>query len=154
MDTNRIGIFGHSFGGAAAGESCLNDSRFKAFVNLDGSPFGDTVDSIIQQPFMVLTTGSDGTLKFKVQDGYAQNQTNFLVVGINGSQHMNFTDFNTIIPYAGKALGALGSINSAHQTDITNAYLLAFFNHNLKWTDEPLLGETTSAYDDVTVEQR
>lgn len=38
LDLNRIGIFGHSFGGTTAGEVCVLDSRCKAVVNLDGPP--------------------------------------------------------------------------------------------------------------------
>ena len=50
LDTSQFGIFGHSFGGAASGQACLNDSRFTAFINMDGTPFGDTVDNVVQQP--------------------------------------------------------------------------------------------------------
>jgi hypothetical protein len=35
----------------------LRDERFKAFINMDGSPFGTAVDNVIRQPFMILTVG-------------------------------------------------------------------------------------------------
>ena len=154
LDTAKMGVFGHSFGGAAAGEVCLHDNRFKAFINLDGTPFGDTVDNVIQQPFMVLSEGTDKTLKFNIDDGYSEKQKNFLVVSVNGAQHMNFTDLNTIIPNAGKALGALGTINANRQTEIMNTYIVSFFNKYLKEMPDPLLDNSTSPYHEVTIEKK
>lgn len=154
LDTTKMGIFGHSFGGAAAGEVCLHDSRFKAFINLDGTPFGDTVDNVIQQPFMVLSEGTDKNLKFNIDNGYSEKQKIFLVVSINGTQHMNFTDLNTIIPNAGKVLGALGTINANRQTEIMNTYIVSFFNKYLKEMHEPLLNNSTSKYHEVTIERK
>jgi pimeloyl-ACP methyl ester carboxylesterase len=36
LDLNRIGIFGHSLGGAIAANAMANDRRFDAGLNLDG----------------------------------------------------------------------------------------------------------------------
>ncbi|MGH4121548.1 MAG: alpha/beta hydrolase family protein [Clostridium sp.] len=155
LDTVKMGLFGHSFGGAALGQTCLRDSRFKAFINMDGTPFGDTVDTIIQQPFMILTIRPDKNSKrVSVSDGYSENQKNFLVVSINGTEHMNFTDLNTVIPNAGKALGALGSISANRQTEITNTYIVSFFNKYLKEMPEPLLNALASQYPEVTIEKK
>ncbi len=154
LDTKNIGIFGHSFGGAVAGEACLNDSRFKAFINMDGTPFGDTVDAVISQPFMVLATGKDRNLQLKASDGYSENQKNYIVVSINGSQHMNFTDLNTIVPYVGKSLGALGSIRPDRQTEIMNTYILAFFDKYLKGEQQSILETSSSLYPEVVIERR
>ncbi|OYP22035.1 isoform II, partial [Lachnotalea glycerini] len=54
IDVTNMGVFGHSFGGATAGQTCLKDSRFKAFINMDGTAFGDSMNQIIEQPFMVM----------------------------------------------------------------------------------------------------
>lgn len=97
LDMEKLGVFGHSFGGAAAGEACLRDSRFKAFANLDGTPFGDTSHNLLSQPFLVMTTGKAGENTLQT-GGYAQGQTNYTVIGVNGALHMNFMDFNTVLP--------------------------------------------------------
>lgn len=154
LDTENMGIFGHSFGGAAAGEACLRDNRFKAFINVDGTPFGDTVGNIIQQPFMVLSEGTDKNLKFNISDGYSEKQKNFLIVSINGAQHMNFTDLNTIVPNAGKALGALGTIGANRQAEIMNTYIVSFFNKYLKGMQESILNDSSSQYPEVTIERK
>lgn len=154
MDTSQFGVFGHSLGGAAAGQTCLMDNRFKAFVNMDGTPFGDSVDQIINQPFMVLETGMNSGIKFRASEGYASKQTNYFIVNVEGAEHMNFTDYNTAIPKIGKSFGLLGNINTNRQTKITNTYLLAFFNQYLKGYDEPLLSSTKSPFSEVRVSQR
>ncbi|BCN29233.1 alpha/beta hydrolase [Anaeromicropila herbilytica] len=154
IDTSQIGVFGHSFGGAAAGQACLIDSRFKAFINIDGSPFGDAVDHLIKQPFMVLGTGSDSSIKFRASDGYNPNQKNYMIVNVEGTEHMNFTDLNTVIPRIGKTLGALGNIDSNKQTKITNTYVLAFFEHYLKGSKEPLLERKDSTYSEVSIKRK
>lgn len=154
MDTSQFGVFGHSLGGAAAGQTCIMDNRFKAFINIDGSPFGDAVDRTLTQPFMVLETGSDSSIKFRARDGYSPEQTNYLVVSVEGTEHMNFTDLNTILPRIGKSFGILGKIDTDKQMAITNAYVLAFFNHYLKGYSEPLLENTESPFSEVDMSQR
>ncbi|RDU25228.1 alpha/beta hydrolase family protein [Anaerosacchariphilus polymeriproducens] len=56
VDINNIGIFGHSFGGAAAFDLCYNDSRFKAGIDLDGSLYSCTQykpdNKSMNKPFM------------------------------------------------------------------------------------------------------
>ena len=52
LDTERVGIFGHSFGGAVAAEACRTDARFKAGANYDGLLFGDVLEQGIGKPFL------------------------------------------------------------------------------------------------------
>lgn len=54
LDLNKIGAFGHSFGGAASILAGLRDRRIKAVLNLDGSPFGVLSRTILPKPFMVI----------------------------------------------------------------------------------------------------
>jgi predicted dienelactone hydrolase len=150
LDMEKLGIFGHSFGGAAAGEACLRDSRFKAFINMDGSPFGTAVDSLISQPFMILTTDKDE--KKIIRSGYSDKQINFITVYINGAEHMNFSDFNAIIPNIGKLTGLLGKIDGNQQRVIMNDYILAFFNKHLKGMQTPILESSTPEYPEVMLE--
>ena len=59
FDLDRIGMFGHSLGGAIAFELCLNDKRVKAGINLDGFIWGDTKANDLNKPFLfMLAQGS------------------------------------------------------------------------------------------------
>lgn len=40
LDTSRIGMFGHSYGGATAAQILAKDSRVKAAINMDGALYG------------------------------------------------------------------------------------------------------------------
>ncbi|MBP7174609.1 MAG: isoform II [Thermoclostridium sp.] len=149
LDVLNMGAFGHSFGGAASGQLCLEDERIKAFINMDGSPFGDAPDREITQPFMILTQGGEG--KTLIQTGYCDTEKNFTVVQINGAEHMNFSDLNSLIPAVGKLSGFLGSIRAQRQVNIMNHYILDFFDKHLKGKASTLLDVPSSIYPEVTV---
>ena len=154
MDTSQFGVFGHSFGGAAAGQLCLNDDRFKAFINIDGTPFGDTVNQTINKPFMIIETGLDSGVKFRASDGYSIGQRNYMVVSVNGAKHMNFTDLNSIVPRIGKSFRILGNIDINKQAKILNTYVLAFFNQYLEGKSEKILESKEVHFSEVDITQR
>jgi predicted dienelactone hydrolase len=54
LDTTRVGVFGHSFGGAQTAQFCSQDSRCKAGIDVDGRPFGTVMQAGIHKPFMFL----------------------------------------------------------------------------------------------------
>lgn len=43
LDMDKVGMFGHSFGGATAAQMLLADSRVKAALNMDGTLYGQPV---------------------------------------------------------------------------------------------------------------
>ena len=56
LDTSRVGIFGHSFGGAVAAEACHLDQRFRAAMDLDGCLFGEAARIGVERPFLVMSS--------------------------------------------------------------------------------------------------
>ncbi len=148
LDISNIGALGHSFGGAAVGQLSLDDSRVKAFINMDGSPFGDAPDKEIFQPFMILTTEKYGKY---IRYGYSEKEKNFLFVQIRGAEHMNFSDVNSLTPVLGKLSGFLGDIKEKRQREIMNTFILNFFDKHLKNNSTPLLDVPSSKYPEVEV---
>ena len=57
LDMARVGVFGHSFGGAQAAQFCSQDSRCKAGIDVDGSLHGIVIQAGIRKPFMFLLSG-------------------------------------------------------------------------------------------------
>jgi dienelactone hydrolase len=53
VDANRIGVFGHSFGGAAAMHALRRDRRFQRGANLDGAPQGAEVSGL-DRPLLIV----------------------------------------------------------------------------------------------------
>jgi DNA-binding MarR family transcriptional regulator len=56
IDTSKIGVLGFSLGGATAAQVCINDSRIKAGINIDGIMIGDFFNKNIAVPFMFITS--------------------------------------------------------------------------------------------------
>lgn len=54
MNTARVGMFGHSFGGATAAAVLAADPRFAAGVNLDGFIIGPVARQGLSKPFLML----------------------------------------------------------------------------------------------------
>jgi predicted dienelactone hydrolase len=54
MDTRRVGMFGHSFGGGTAAAVMHADRRFVAGVNLDGFIIGPVATGGLDRPFLLL----------------------------------------------------------------------------------------------------
>src|ERR1700732_2653161 len=60
LDMQRVGVFGHSLGGATALQFCHDDSRCKAGIDVDGAPLGSVVADGVTQPFMFLLSDHRG----------------------------------------------------------------------------------------------
>jgi hypothetical protein len=110
LDLEKVGMFGHSIGGATAREACMTDPRFKACENLDGSFYGEHFDSPLASPLMIQLTGDHSNLKsYTPQVGYVDLidttiQTVWDVttdafayrIAIRDIVHMSFLDSNPI----------------------------------------------------------
>jgi dienelactone hydrolase len=54
VNTSRVGMFGHSFGGATTAAVLHEDPRFVAGVNLDGLVVGPVAQAGLSKPFLIL----------------------------------------------------------------------------------------------------
>ncbi len=162
LDLTQIGVFGHSFGGATAIAVCQADSRCKAGVNLDGTPLSDSNSQPIQQPFLFLSEGyrqpfppgceTDKNCQL-LYAAYQRAKNQAYFVTINGAGHFNFTDR----PYRSlslarlifKTIGIIGPIQPERGLEVTNAYLVAFFDRYLAEKSSPLLSGASSNYPEV-----
>lgn len=169
MDLNKIGLFGHSLGGAASAQVCRERSDVGAAIDIDGTMIGDitgvgpdhketiTTDSF-NKPLMLMY----GALFFESEakaTGYLPNIKAFnnatsaaYSLCIKGSGHLNFTDLPRISPFLSGMLG-VGTIDSTKCINIVNAYSLAFFDKHLKGLPSPLL-DGTDGYREVEFEKR
>jgi predicted dienelactone hydrolase len=145
LDLHRVGIFGMSLGGAVTGQVCLEDQRFKAGINLDGTQFGTVIDGYITQPFMFMNSGDSKDHNDFVYDrlqhmGYS--------VTVAGSSHMDFTDMFYTSPFV-KMLGR-NAIRDDRMAHVANSYIVAFFDSYLKGQTSPLLDGPSDEFPDVT----
>ncbi|MFF0431126.1 alpha/beta hydrolase family protein [Streptomyces sp. NPDC004327] len=143
IDPTRIGMAGHSVGGAAAATAMVADRRIDAGVNMDGS-FWDTLPAggLGGRPFMFLGTddemhrpgGIDTSwdATWKALGGWKRWLT------VSGSNHFTFTDAPVLlrgldVPDRGATIPADRALA------VTRAYLAAFFDEQLRGRPQPLL---------------
>jgi dienelactone hydrolase len=145
LDMQRVGVFGHSLGGATALQFCHDDSRCKAGIDVDGSPLGSVIAEGITQPFMFLW--SDHGREWSDAEG-RQIEAHFrsiydrlpsdrrLQIMIRGSNHYGFSDDGAMLksPLLMRVLRALGIVrlDGRRQIAVTNHYIGTFFDVYLK----------------------
>ena len=157
LDLTRIGMFGHSRGGATAAELMLRDGRVDAGANLDGSFNQRAARRGVRGPFLLITAPRGvGPSEQAYRASLRRSQ---LRLTLRGADHYTFSDFALIVPaLEGLAPGlrkelAVGSIDGRRALAIERRYLGAFFRAHLKATREPLLTRASGAYPEVSFER-
>jgi predicted dienelactone hydrolase len=142
MDLGRIGMFGHSFGGAASGNACVNDDRVKAGANLDGTFQGGDYLRGCDEPFLIMhSRQKDGTHeKFFRALRAAGYELEFPAAG-----HASFSDLPFGIELM-RSFGAdpgdemeVGTLAAARGLELMREYLVAFFDKHLSGAQSPLV---------------
>jgi predicted dienelactone hydrolase len=163
LDLSRVGILGHSFGGAAAAEACWLDPRFKAAIDLDGNLYGEVGDAGASQPFFSVRSDSKRPteaelnaadpherLGNQMEDLDWKRKTAWLVqrggyeLMIRKTLHLNYSDRPLFSPI--KRLSGGGDIDPRRVLRIVNAYILAFFERTLNQQPENLLDGPTERF--------
>lgn len=166
LDLSRVGMLGHSFGGANAAQTLLADDRFKAGINMDGTFFGlGDLSNGLSQPFMLMDTSDSGesarrngppdkpTSELLRSMGMTPEQYDKLrrvwnrgdsvlrhgayELTLEGAQHLSFSDFYLYSPALPWLTGTSIRTREAHR--LINAYTVAFFDQYLQGKPSPLL---------------
>jgi predicted dienelactone hydrolase len=163
LDMTRVGVFGHSFGGATAAQFCHDDSRCKAGIDVDGQPFGSVIQAGLHQPFMFfLSDHGDSSDPVSRQIG-ANIQSIYdrlppdrrLRVEIRGANHFLFSDDGAllkshIVLRTLRALGVVG-IDGRRQLAVTVYCVHRFFDAYLKGTSVSRLNISSPLYPEIQV---
>jgi predicted dienelactone hydrolase len=166
LDTENSGVFGHSFGGAAAMESCRKDPRIRAAINMDGWFFGDVAHYGLAKPLFIMSddspipsqealTSSDVARRYRAK--WIQRDMQYMAetfekfggysMTILGSRHMVFSDRASYSPF--RKLNESGGVNSRLAHQIIESYTLAFFSKYLRGEGGSLLEQIPSPYAEV-----
>ena len=153
IDSNRIGVTGHSAGGAATTHVMLADSRIRAGADIDGSQHATMPDSGLSRPYMFMGTMEEYTPG--TQNPYDDWETDWQHlygwkrwIMVSGTAHASFTDLGVLADQLGVDLG--NSIDAYRALDITRAYIRAFFDQNLRCKPQPLMTAPSTDYPEVT----
>ncbi len=92
FDFKNIGVFGHSVGGATAGQLAFENNQIKAGINLDGFQFGDLINNKLKVPFMFVSSNQEGNRYLRALTFMDKSETDSYQVAIKGFSHSSFTD--------------------------------------------------------------
>lgn len=154
IDASRIGMSGHSAGGAAALSAMLGDPRIDAGVDMDGSTWNQLPPAGLSRPFLFLGTqdahmpGMDPSWDsdFSRLTGWRRWLT------VAGTAHVSFTDYHAFADQVGLDGGV--STTGLRSLEITRRYNLAMFDEHLRHIPQPLLGAASACYPEVTIAAR
>ncbi len=149
-DTDKIGLFGHSLGGATSAAVGRERNDIDAVIVLDGTMLGERVSvndgksEYIREaypvPILDFTKEIDynDREQFKDKNGYAyvneyviDNAVDGKTVVFSGVGHMDFTDLPLISPTIASMLGS-GNIDHEKTLNTINGLVLDWFNYYLK----------------------
>ncbi|PFR37787.1 alpha/beta hydrolase family protein [Bacillus thuringiensis] len=134
LDTSRIGMFGHSYGGATAAQILAKDSRVKAAINMDGTLYGEIFPgSGIGKPFLLMSAEEpDEADPYEVRERYGRGLAGGgMSMVIPHTDHTSFTDLHLFSP----VLQSPGE-NPKEVHRIINEFSLAFFDQYVKQKDD------------------
>ncbi|GGN09792.1 putative dienelactone hydrolase [Actinoplanes campanulatus] len=154
MDLSRVGMFGHSMGGAATAQTMAADRRVRAGINLDGTFLGPVEETGLDRPFLML--GSD-------THGDEQDETWVRMwdrlrgarywLELEGSAHLSFSDFQVLLHQAGlpaeQTEPMIGAIDGERSVAVQRAYVRAFFDRHLRHRDGRLLDRPSPRYPEI-----
>ncbi|MFJ8782299.1 alpha/beta hydrolase family protein [Streptomyces sp. NPDC102476] len=156
IDPNRIGIGGHSIGGATAVATMAADGRVRAGFDLDGDVFlHPAAVRLGGRPFMMLGAESthspsspttDWPKAWKHLNGWKRWLT------VAGAEHFSFTD----LPYLAGQLGLSDPaipLSGERGWRITRDYVSAFLDLHLRDISQPLLDGPTATHPEVAFQQ-
>lgn len=164
---DKIGVMGHSFGGATAFNVLNTNPRVKAAVNMDGSLYELDINRLVDKPALFLKADKFTEMKEQQRKGLITDtkmssiiaqelaimekvkQHGGSIIQLEGAKHYNFTDlqlYSNLLQYA----GITGTIDGYRGASVVNHYVLDFFNKNLKGTGGALMNGATSEYPEVT----
>lgn len=164
LDVTRVGVFGHSFGGAQAAQFCSQDPRCKAGIDIDGSLHGSVLQAGIHRPFMfLLSSQGDFSSDAEIRQIQAEIQSVYdrlspdgrLRLSIRGASHFMFTDDGAVLKSSVtrgvfRLLGKL-DIDGRRQLAITAYCVRSFFDAYLKGESISRLKNSSPLYPEIQV---
>jgi len=128
FDFTRVGVMGHSVGGATAGQLAVSPETIKAGINLDGFQFGDLINQKIKVPFMFVSSNARGNSYLRFSTFINKSGKDCFHAIIKGFSHDSFSDLS-IFKTEGESVIKL---QRELITTFFNIYLKAGNKSNLK----------------------
>lgn len=141
-DVEKIGLMGHSLGGAASVSVGRYRNDVDAVIDLDGTMLGEQIGfedgkyQYEEEPYPVPLFALDSESHYEQGQKYGTLYVNQYVLEhaldakheyIAGAAHMNFTDLPLFAPPLASALGT-GTVDATECIEAVNAMVLEYMN--------------------------
>jgi dienelactone hydrolase len=152
LDTTRVGMLGHSLGGAAALQACHAESLFVACADMDGDTFGEVDSTGVGKPFLTLLSQPDfkgepvdsvgRAARERMHQMGRERDSSWIatiakqpgvaayVLKIRGTAHMSFSDAPFLFP--SQMQGTSSTLERVKAFRVISDRLVEFFDHYLK----------------------
>ena len=158
FDLLKVGMYGHSFGGANTAVCCYEDARFRAGLTLDGVFYQQFIPENITVPFLFMFAearlSDDSTIMYMWN--HTTNDT--FKMNISGSTHYAFTDvgilLSHLVPFIPPRFLLFGTIAPKRMVNITRTYITVFFEVYLKGEPIERLLNLSTQFDEVQLDYK
>ena len=159
IDVSKVGIFGHSLGGATAAQAMLSDCRFVGGINLDGSLFGSVIEGGLDKPFVLFAHEGKNLTTDATWAAFWPNLRGFRrELILNGSTHGTFTDLPEVADLIGlraefpqQVTELLGSMLGERASQIIATYVSSFFGFVLHGKKSELFDGPSNDFPEVAI---
>lgn len=149
-DVDKIGLMGHSLGGAASVSAGRYRDDVDAVIDLDGTMLGEQIDfadgkyQYVEEPYPIPVFALDSESHYSQCQEYGNLYVNHYVLEhaldakhefIAGTAHMNFTDLPLFAPPLAAMLGT-GTVDATECVETMNAMVLEYMNFYLAGSGE------------------
>ncbi len=148
-DIEKIGLMGHSMGGATSVALGRERDDIAAVIDVDGTMLSEYTGvengalTVREDPYSVPVLAFDNWDSYNDMEEYAaqgglhpnvellKNASEGFQTTVRGSKHMDFTDLPLLSPFLGNMLGS-GERDTEETMTIVNSLVLQFFNCYLR----------------------
>ena len=148
IDIDKIGLTGHSLGGASAVALGRERTDIDAVIDIDGTMMGEITGVMNGEytynsesypvPVLALFTEnnynmieSDESGFYRVNENMINNAKDGRIVTFENAEHMDFTDLPLFSPFLGNMLGS-GERDNEEMMNTLNSVVLNWFDYYLK----------------------
>lgn len=159
LDLQKIVVFGHSTGGAAAASVTRTDSRVLGGVDLDGWIIEPTLSEGFKKPFLIVGRPNHISDDTTWDTFWPRLGGSRMELAVNGTRHKSYTDGPLLMsgmdlpgPMKEALKNVLGTVEPRRLEKIINTVLMSFFDFVLYKNSKPLL-ELSHSFSEISVKR-